>query len=355
MQYLTNPFNYANEEPKIHDNESWTSYGFKHTLTTPLYMPKELTDEVAHIWFLPGAHCAVTVRGVADGTLVPAASANVSNHILWADPLLKPSVYLDDDNMDSVTGLFFDDDKAVRQWRIVSQALKINVLNTADSNDGWFEAIRFAPNYSEIVTADLEDENLRHPSAQYAAVGPVQDIDGLIDKSTIALSQVPTYQTGRLRDLNDLVFMSQRSDLSCPWIGDLDRDFMLTNDDGSHVKALLGQKFYDTNFDGIYIRIHGRKDPPSDANIFCRGTRLLLEVASNHEIVFGQAHPFSRLMSKSTNKQSLVNSILTKIQKYKTPGRTSTSIYKTTNSSTSKKRYGKKKKSRSKRYRSSFY
>jgi hypothetical protein len=353
MQYLTNPFNYNNDEPKIHDNESLMTYGFKHTLSTPLFMPNSSNDEVAHIWLLPGSQIGVSVRGLADGTLITSSDDLTSTyHLMWPDPMIKFDAGMDpDDTSAPPLKLLFEPEHSIRQWRVVSSAVKLNVLNTADSNDGWFEAVRFTPMFSEISPGNPLDPAMKHTISNYVAVGPYQDPDLLSVQPTIELSQKPTYQTGRLRDLNDLVFMLQRNDTDCPWVTEIDREYPLNDLNASHVLKEFGTKLWDPSFDGIYIRIHGRKDPPSDQPSFCRGTRLLLEAVANHEYVFGQTHPWCRLMSKSVNRESLVRSILVKLQKYKTPGRTQSSLYNTTtvsrkNIKRTKKNYRKAKRSK---------
>lgn len=323
MKYLTNPFNYANEEPKVHDSEVLTSYGHKNQITSPLGMPVENIDEQAHIFFLPGLHCALTIRGLVEPTLIPTAQWNASNHIFWPDPQHRLDIVGDNVAVQSLPL------EAIRQWRLVSAAFKVNVLNTADSNDGWFEAIRFKPNYSMLASGVFNGQNAISTSGSaFVGVTPVDNPDLLMSKSTIQLSQMPSYQTGRLRDLNDLMFMLHRDDVECPWTREVDENWPLGESTPGETIKELSRAFYDNNFDGIYLRIYGRKDPAADAKIFCRGTRLLLEAASNVEYIFSPSNPLFRVMSKSWNKTNYVKAVIARIQKVKTPGRTSSAIYK---------------------------
>lgn len=139
--------------------------------------------------------------------------------------------------------------------RLISVGLKLRCLNELNINDdGYWEAVRlpvFGPNNDFTVVSG----QWKYNDYGYFPVGS-------------DLSNIPTYQTGKLRDLDKFVFKLNRENNS--------RQF-----DREILKA---------GFDYIYIRIFGRKDDL---------TRISWNAVCNQEIVYLRNTNLSRLMTRN--------------------------------------------------------
>ena len=93
---------------------------------------------------------------------------------------------------------------APTRWRGVSYGMVMSLVNNAEQNAGWWEAVRLEPNWrdeaqaiSNLVTID---------GKIYNGIGP----QGILLPTTRIYNDTwtnhPTYQTGRLRDLHAQLF-----------------------------------------------------------------------------------------------------------------------------------------------------
>jgi hypothetical protein len=125
------------------------------------------------------------------------------------------------------------------RFRLVSAALRLSCVNTAQFNGGWFEAVRVATDYQILAGAPA------------AAIVPEYDVrEGCLHPNNNWENGVmssdrwpnhPSYVTGKLSDLYKHQFYLQPQG---------DRDFVRLNQE---VSTLAG---FDTCFDSIVIRIH---------------------------------------------------------------------------------------------------
>lgn len=151
----------------------------------------------------------------------------------------------------------------VQKWRIVSHALKISLINNAEENDGWWEAIRINP--------DVKDG-----SYVSGSVGPFYGILGGVNATSLPFvpdllenwTQHPTYISGRLREIHTVMFKLNSTST--------DHDFLPLKNDGA-ISDLL-----DPAYDCILIRINGRITSESDNS----KTRLLFHGVSNQELIY---------------------------------------------------------------------
>lgn len=161
------------------------------------------------------------------------------------------------------------------QWRVVSQGMVLGLLNPAEEDDGWWEAIRVRDpldsNDYQILPRDRD-----HLNNDSGTVVPKGKLSGdLMTRGD--LPNTPSYATGLLRDIHKHYFQLLPAYK--------DHDFLVQSDDntmagqdialantigtaqtGRYVSFNFGQddaKNYiktkvDESFDMIYIRIHGR-------------------------------------------------------------------------------------------------
>lgn len=258
-----NAFSTRTTNPKIPDGKAYASSGIR------LQAVKEFvndSDGVMDFLLFPGINNGLIAASTNDG----AAS--------WGMPYTSHCV-LDEDSKQS-------EDSMISRWRIVSQAMKVNLTNNSDENDGWWEAIRvqlnpaFNPdtgNDGFVIALHDDGRNVIGP-----AIGG--QIPGM-DLATPNLVEHPTYTTGKLRDIHRHMFdlMPQGNDHD---FNDCPKQFV----GGAAIEKAIDWK----NYDAIFLRIHGRAGSSTP-------TRVMIHVVSNQELVYQESTALSRYHSESDN------------------------------------------------------
>jgi hypothetical protein len=227
------------------------------------------------------------------------------------------------------------DQTRIEKWRLVSSGLKLSCVNNAINNAGWYEATRitypkdykgwgmipcptgkyfsFGPpstNAPQVTNDDRIRFEQYYDNTRLYIGGPIvfktTTIDSLgVNPRTGQVSppfvgpgtdmvQNPTYTSGKLRDLHKIVFKLRPTsdehdykdvpDTLNRAFGLLNYPWTKTGADGNNCSALV-----DDSFDAIHIRIHGAD-----------GTRLLMHVVSNTELVYDESSVIARTASAST-------------------------------------------------------
>lgn len=162
----------------------------------------------------------------------------------------------------------------VRRSRLVSQGLKLSLLNSSDDNEGYWEAIRVP--YDALTFADAaapvgEDYKVI-PGGAYVA-----------NYTTTTLANFNTFQTGRLRDLHRFLFKLNSVAPDHPF-----KEILSIAGQPSDVQTLM-----DTNFDMIVIRLVGRIDAVTP-------TMLQYDFICNQEVVYKDDTVMARLATRNT-------------------------------------------------------
>lgn len=248
-----NAFSTATTNPKIPDGKAFHSSGVR------LQAVKEfVNDSTVPMDFLlfPGLNNGIIMAGAntANGRYMPYNSHGV---FTGAGPQFTQ-----------------EPTTAIDKWRVVSQALKITLLNNSDENDGWWEAARVQ--LSRTADIKLDPTALGNLVGTGAAATELPGVD-------VARQMVenPTYVTGKLRDIHRHMFQL------APQGADHDFEELGGVIDNTNTQGPL-----DNNFDAIHIRIHGRTGTESP-------TRLMLHVVSNQEIVYDEAATLTRYHSET--------------------------------------------------------
>jgi len=251
-----NAFSTATTNPKIPDGKSYHSSGVR------LQAVKEFindTDTTMDFLLFPGINNGIIM-----------AKANQTN----GRYMPYPSHFTTTPGGGG--GFIQNADTAIDKWRVVSQALKITLINNSDENDGWWEACRVQLPSDNSVFQIVD-------GATANVVGTAFDADQLpgvdVERQMV---ENPTYVTGKLRDIHRHIFQlaPQGSDHDFNELNTL----LSTTDSGGSI--------IDKNFDAIYIRIHGRTGTESP-------TRVMLHVVSNQELVYDEAATLCRYHSES--------------------------------------------------------
>jgi hypothetical protein len=198
----------------------------------------------------------------------------------------------------------------VARWRTVSQALRLRLLNTDETNDGWFESTRMT------YKAHLEDWALYSPAGNHDFVGSdintnggeafmAPDLAFMTKAASQNLAESLSYKTGALKDIhrhqfnlmpfsknNEFIELDERynvptdSHTPTPGVG-TGTDLEIQLREGSNAAKAIYKGFNDTNHDLVYIRIH-----PG-----ATGSKILAELCCNQEVVYDVDSVLAKHMS----------------------------------------------------------
>lgn len=295
------PFSRATKQPKIPDGKVTESLGFSVQSVTEATIRSG--SNVMHMMLFPGQNCGIIYD--------PENSADLGTRTYyvpeygnaggpdWSDLLGVAPVSGD---------VTLRDNYAL--WRIVSQGLQLKLLNPAEQDDGWWEAVRVT---EPITTTDyfLTTTDDSSNVASNGALTPditrygATSISGgtLRDRNLV---NEPSYSTGLLRDLHKVQFnlhgkldhhdfSEQKLEIDSGSISDYVPAILQAQfDQGIDNQYDLIKNYIDSGYDMIYLRIHGR---PSGTT----PTRLHVNVVSNQEVSFGTIQRESRYQTKSEN------------------------------------------------------
>lgn len=182
------------------------------------------------------------------------------------------------------------------QWRIVSQGLRLELTNTDQENDGWFEAFRFNPrnNDKDVMLTPLDDSGALSElgyAANPHALGPIL-------KAYAGVEQ-PGYKTGLLRDIHKYEFMLHPQSTTHDPVEVEDRIlYQEGTQDASNLTSLIDTNYsiqvtnsgdavgnnvmkqgVDMNMDWMLIKLHCRNND----NVVTFGSKFILNVMQNIE------------------------------------------------------------------------
>lgn len=204
------------------------------------------------------------------------------------------------------------------QYRIVSQGLRISLINNSQDNDGWFESIRCSPSNSNqdwgIVPA------VTSPSPEPLTIAPVMNRyegDGTAGSSLFApatnnWAMNPSYIAGKARDLSKHNFILHRQEnndfIEIPQLVNLPTDAaasITTSPQPFNVGNDLTPFWVDKQMDSILIRIRSNT---SGANA---GSMVLhLHMVQHVEECYDERSDIFRFMTKCPTNLSLYNATM---------------------------------------------
>jgi hypothetical protein len=289
------PFSRATKQPKIPDGKVTESLGFQTQAVREL-IPVSTGNGRLDILLWPGMNCGVSVRGEedADGAYSFSSSKTLNVGFVGSSGLNFAGM--------TNTGGQIDMIDQYAYWRIVSQGLRLSLLNPAEEDDGWWEAMRVNS------SVDSEDWQLHHTDASgsksvNAVVAPTTLLSNL---TTSQMVNERSYATGLLRDLKDHVFslhpikddhdikqQVEHRALSGDDVTENPTDGLYNFERGRDDATDFIERVTDQSYDMIYIRIHGRNAPSK--------SRLHMNVVSNQEITFAPGEREARFHTTSGN------------------------------------------------------
>jgi hypothetical protein len=204
------------------------------------------------------------------------------------------------------------DGQAICRWRLVSQAVRLTLVNNAEQNDGWWEAIRVPQDNDIGKKMVLLDAKGGADGGRRLVLQQVnEDLSGSTD-----FVNHPSYMTGKLRNIHKVNFQLMPNNTDHRFtqtktefeldnttrIAAVPGGFRFTSDT-TDVAAFADQGV-DLGFDRLLIRIHGR--PGTTSTTKNSGTRILAHVVSNQEIIY-EAGGFATRFHMPTNKRKMDN------------------------------------------------
>lgn len=231
---LLDPFNKEISQPKLLDGKVNSSSGIRLRATGEITCS---STDTTYLALIPG----------------------LSNVVCWRvdpDPLVPeetPQPF--GGHLDSL-----EDREKVKSARIVGTALKLSLINSADQNEGYWEAARVPTSYLDF---DFNAGN----TGTY------------LKMSDIDLSNHTTYLTGKLRDIHRYQFKLNAID------NDIDFQRILT-------EPPVLENFVSEQWDSIIIKIHGRIEVGAPS-------MLMYDCISCQEVIYKENTALARLMTTS--------------------------------------------------------
>mgnify|MGYP000493856989 CR=1 FL=1 len=289
-----NPFARTTKQPKIPDGKVTESLGFQ-TQAVRETVAATGGDGILHMLLYPGQDAGLIITGDQQSNAAfTTQKYNVvgftsSNNLNWSTL--------------TTSGGTATKSERYALWRTVSQGMKLSLLNPAEEDDGWWEAIRVTE------PRDPQDFALftRDSLANRSLAGTIAPLGKLENLKNDNLVNERSYATGLLRDLKDFHFNLNGITDHHDFRQQMTSYFFGANGTGTydatdvHLPLTAGyienqnmvNQWVDPGYDMIYVRIHGR----TAGNL----SRLHVNVVSNQEITFDQTEKESRFQTGSAN------------------------------------------------------
>jgi hypothetical protein len=192
------------------------------------------------------------------------------------------------------------------KFRIVSAGLRINAINNAEANNGWFEAIRINPGYEISECALFKKDNNR----ERWGIG--------VDHNKFAnrvfavgsnWANLPGYVTGKLRDIGKHMFYLQSTTVDRRF-EDLEESFSTKSRsvDTSVICQLhngpTASQGFDRSIDTILVRIH-----TTVTNAVVGDCMVHVHSVINYESTYDNSSPLARFQSSCISAESAVSAV----------------------------------------------
>lgn len=308
LMVYAHPFAAPATAPKIPDGKATSSLGitFQSRIdcaVAPFNVDGAAlaTNTMMQILMFPGVDNGIAVYGAGAGTngdgpiLMPYDShldlqANTISTPAGADTIVEQG-----------------SSERLARWRLVSQGLNISLVNGAELNDGWWEAIHFngstgANAFHLKSTGGTGGTNVVAPVKAYAVSSALSDNDSV---SASKMVQSKSYSSGKLRDIHKVLFKLKAHNTDHPFQTIRDQYQIQENsangvdgtDAGVREQASeLMEACIDQSYNMCLIRIHGHQDIPTVADT---ATRVRLHIRSNQELMYREGTKMERAHTRN--------------------------------------------------------
>jgi hypothetical protein len=312
LEVFHDPFSNATTQPKIPDGKVVRSFGTSNNWVGELV--NEAGEELLHIVLYAGQNTAMCARNIP-----PSIGGNTNDFAAFGFTDNGGANWIDitaAQPTDETDTIFQRDSWA--QWRTVSCGGHFQLLNAAEEDDGWFEAVRLSePFRNEDFELQTTSGGIDRNEGTIAPTGMLRQGSNFRLQS-YDLANEPSYTTGLLRDIknyqfelhgkkdhHDFTTCKSRVNLPSPLGGvrdlaNFDQTRLVANFNtgaSNEVQDLVNQ-FIDESYDMIYIRVHCRQNG-ADASL--NGSRLHCNIVSNQEVQYPTNVKESRFETLSNN------------------------------------------------------
>jgi hypothetical protein len=259
METLINPFSTTLKSPKILDGEIKNTAALKLRATGEIVCSTTVNTNIILFPGLTNVICYCSSPNGQDNLASP-DTTNVSvDGTIFKSHLSTPQ-----------------DRAVVRVARLTGAGVRFFLTNSAEEDDGYWEACRVT---SHQATNDF-----------FTKVDSVGDLGGAVTKvlaTDFNLANTSTYQFGQLRDIHKFVFKlnSEDNDHKYSVVSGLNSAFDPGNNNASALADL-------DQWDMVFIKIRGRRNISSPSV-------LRFDSVANQELVYAEHTPLSRLMDET--------------------------------------------------------
>lgn len=286
----------ATNDVKIPDGKVALSSGYRHQISTQI--EDNNTSRITMIIY-PGLTAGIaTLHSVTEG---PGDNGGVGNLLSGVTTHIR---YTNGADL-TPDGMYKTQGDAYSKWRVVSQGMKISLVNSEDTNDGWWEAVRVHVSKKQFpsgpagirVTPDgIAPDNL----ATNGGETPVAQVFPFMLGESMADN--PTYVSGSLKSIHKETFTLAPASNEHTF---LDQDPSLDNGGAGTDRPQNFANAFDDSFDCIVLRIFGNP-ATAGANAV---TRLHCHMIANHEYVYDWGSKLHNTMTRTYDALSSVHMV----------------------------------------------
>lgn len=306
MEIVKNPFSMAVSNPKYPDTRANYSAGQRLQVSGEI---QQADGPVIYCVLYPGVGGGLTfVRPNSENQEGNFSMNNYKffHHMNHIQPVVESQTFKGgEDGIATYTSLTVKED-SIDKWRMVSQGLRLSLVNNTEENDGWFEYIRVPV---DIRTSDWAWASNSDPDIRAGSLIPRPDsIKGL----TTNMVDHVTYQSGKLRDIHRYAFILQNAgedhefrSISGEYGQVFGTEISTSGPDApvgntiyqlnaTAAGSMMVRDFIDTSYGMIILKIHGNSSIGS-----ATGTKLMFHMVSNHELIYDNKSPLSRFHTRA--------------------------------------------------------
>lgn len=290
------PFSNATTQPKIPDGLLTSSLARR--LANVKSIRNGTNGDICHVVLCPGLGVPVLVTNTTEGaSLRPGQNLECSfigypgQTVGWQNTIEATSAptWPHDGSLQELVNL-----GGFHKWRTVSQGLRIDLTNSDEENDGWFEVVRFnwRGNAQDLCLTPL-DGGTTNPQV---GVAPNPEWVTQVGEPMSMVEQ-PGYMTGKLKDLHKYEFMNHPGSPHHParelgpfrYQNSMEMNGQVLQPSDKHQASQLVDRMQDGNYDWIYIRLHCR--PNNGTTVL--GSSFIFNVITNVEVAFNPTSDFA--------------------------------------------------------------